>query len=78
MIDIIQVGYSESRSDKSSYIVKNFVKTDRRSATNFAKSISKQNGRAHIVKSSGDYFNGIFYASKSSHIAEYIDGKKVL
>lgn len=75
MIEIIRVIYAESaNSDRTS---KEFSMTDRRAATNFAKSISKKSCcSSTVIKSKGRYVNGMFIESESTYIASYADGNK--
>lgn len=75
MTEIIKVIYSEQAEDN--YTHKFFSKSDRRSATAFAKSISKETGRqSSIYMSKGHFFGGEFYTSEATFIASYHNGKR--
>jgi len=76
MIELYSVSYCESAD--STYLYKYFYLNQKRSASNFARAMSKKSGkRSQIFKCSGYYdANYKFCELGASNVAVYIDGKR--
>ena len=78
MIELYNVTYFDSEYSNECFS-KQFALTNKRDATNFARSMSKQSGhRSSVYKSKGFYDQfGYFCSVDSRNIAMYENGKRV-
>lgn len=75
MIELISVLYAESAN--SSYSSKRYPMNERRSASAFARLMSKSSGcSASLYKTRGYYSGGLFYEVEATHLISYENGKK--